>query len=340
MKEGQTFGIPTYDALFKWVLSSDSIRPSFFHAFIPFIDVQSSERLDDHMSPHQELQLLRSMIHDTETATLVGSLQENADKLKVHFDDDYHEKATKFLKNLLHHFDDIRYSFPKPRYDGTMDFVCKLSNGEYALVEMQIVPESHWDQRALSYVAALYSRQLRMKTPWKEIRKVIGLNILGGGKESIEHWKEFPAQFMRHYKLQEQINGEDPPRFLEGIEIIQYSLAHAPKTNNLAEQKDWLLFFRNAHHMTQEDVDREITTPAVLEAFERAKLDKLPSVVKENYDEQDVNYVNISEYVEDKKAEKVMEIAINLLKLGVEISLIQAATGLSKEEIISLKTKF
>ena len=71
MKKGQIYGIVTYDALFKWVLDAASIRPSFFHAFIPDIVVQSSERLDDHMNPWQELQLLRNMINESETTTLV-----------------------------------------------------------------------------------------------------------------------------------------------------------------------------------------------------------------------------------------------------------------------------
>ena len=132
MNRGQTFGILTYDALFKWVLSEDSIRPSFFHAFIPGIVVQSSERLDDHMNPLQELQLLRNVIHDTETTDLVASLKEK-EPIEVHIAHSYHEKATRFLKNVLRHFDDIQYSFPKPRFDGTMDFVCKLDTGEYAL---------------------------------------------------------------------------------------------------------------------------------------------------------------------------------------------------------------
>ena len=148
MKKGQVFGIVTYDALFKWVLSADSIRPSFFHAFIPNIVVQSSERLDDHMNPLQELQLLRHMINDGEITNLVASLKEGKPKLEVHIADSYHEKATEFLKSILHHFDDIQYSFPRPRFDGTMDFVCKLDTGEYALIEMQIVPQNHWDQRA------------------------------------------------------------------------------------------------------------------------------------------------------------------------------------------------
>ncbi len=37
------------------------------------------------------------------------------------------------------------------------------------------------------------------------------------------------SQLEVHYKIQEQLHGEHPPRFLEGIEILQYSLANAPK---------------------------------------------------------------------------------------------------------------
>ena len=320
MNRGQTFGIITYDALFKWVLSEDSIRPSFFHAFIPGIVVQSSERLDDHMNPLQELQVLRHMINDIETTRLVTSLKESDSNVEVHIANSYHEKATQFLKKVLHHFDDIQYSFPKPRFDGTMDFVCRLDTGEYALIEMQIVPEEHWDQRALAYVAAFYGNQLKRSTPWKEIKKVIGLNILGGGKENVAHWKDTPDQYVRHYKFQEQLHQEDPPRFLNGIDIIQYSLANAPKNVDTQEQTDWLMFLKNAHNMTEEDVRREIKTPAVLDAFKRAKLVDLPKSVKANYEEEEVMFENMSGYMAEREAKgedkKAREIAKRMIKKG------------------------
>ncbi len=307
MKKGQVFGIPTYDAMFKWVLSEDSIRPSFFHAFIPGIIVKSSERLDDHMNPLQELQLLRDAIHDSETTKLVTSLKEEKPKVEVHIADSYHEKASELLKALLLHFEDIKYSFPKPKFDGKMDFVCRLDTGEYALVEMQIWPENQWDDRALAYVAAFYGYQLRKGSSWKDIRKVIGLNILGGGKDDCKHWPDTPNQYMRHYKLQEQLHKEDPPRCMDGLDIIQYSLANVPKNVDTQEQKDWLLFFKNAHNMTEEDVKREIKTTAVLKAFERARLISLPDAIKVNYDAEDVQYENLSEYIEEREAKKKAE---------------------------------
>ena len=306
---GQVYGIVTYDALFKWVLDDSSIRPSFFHAFIPEIGVQSSERIDEHMKPWEELQNLRKMINSKSTTDLVASIKGNGSSLSVHVDDRYHKDATEFVKAVLHHFDDICYSFPEPRFDGTMDFVCRLKNEELALVEMQITPEDCWDQRALAYAAALYGNQLRQCNTWKEIRKVIGINILGGGMDDKDHWKgdvkqeEFPPSFVRHYKFQDQLNGENPPRFLEGIEIIQYSLARVPAVLSSQEQKDWLRLLKSAHHMTEADVKKEIKTPAVLKAFERAKFVNLPEAVKVRYDSEDKRYVNQTKYIERERAE-------------------------------------
>lgn len=354
MKKGQVFGIPTYDALFKWVLSADSIRPSFFHAFIPGMVIKSSKRLDDHMNPLQELQLLRDAIHDGKITKLVASLKEKKSKVEVHVDEAYHDNATDLLKVLLRHFDDIQYSFPKPGYDGKMDFVCRLDTGEYALVEMQVTPENEWDQRALAYVAAFYGNQLRKSSTWKDIRKVIGVNILGGGKDDSKHWPETPEQYMRHFRFQEQMHKEEPPRFLHGIEIIQYSLANAPENVDTQEQKDWLRFLKNAHNMTEEDVKKWIKTPAVLEAFARAKLVDLPGAVRKNYREEESRFENLRGVMAEEKAKGIAEgeikerakaevekkeikkeMARTLHKQGVPMSVIRNATGLSEKEILS-----
>ena len=59
-----------------------------------------------------------------------------------------------------------------------MDFVCLLDTGDYAMVEMQVIPQNYWDRRALAYVAAFYGNQLRKGGKWEHhIKKVIGVNI-------------------------------------------------------------------------------------------------------------------------------------------------------------------
>ena len=322
-KTGQRYGIPTYDALFKYVLDKPSIQPSFFHA-LAGLEVTKATRIDEHMNPLQELEALRTLINDDKTARAFSSLKDKTgvsvsyahqEGMKVH------REFTRFITRLLPYFDDLKRAFPKPRYDGTMDFVCQLSNGEYAMVEMQVIPYDYWDRRALAYVAAFYGRQMHEGAKWKDIKRVIGINILGGGKDELEHWVCSPFEHKRHYKIQEQLHR--PSRYIDGIEIIQYSLMHTPKTLEDKEQQDWFTFFKDAPYMTEADVREKITTPAVREAFERAKLSELPHRVREMYNMEDEQYkqysIHTQEQIEKGKAE-----GIEIGKVQILCDLIQS----------------
>ena len=356
--KAQIFTIPTFDAAFKWILSLDSIRPSFFHAFIPNLAIKSSVRVDDHMNPLKALQLVRQFVHDSKTQATVDHLTK-AKAVEVHFGDPeeklkYNKSATEFLSTIVRRFEDIKIAFPKPRFDGTMDFVCELDTGELTIVEMQVTPKDYWDRRALAYAAALYSNQMKAGMQWGEIKRVIAINILGGDQKEDAHWKETPTQYMRQYKMQEQIHGES--RFLDGIEVIQYSLANAPKEFETQEQRDWILFFKNAHHMTEQDVIQQIKTPEVLIAFQRAKLNNLPPEVRAEYDKQDAEYQQFSIHtaglIAEGKAEgkaegiaegitlgevkKSKEMAKKLIKRGLPLEEIAEDTDLTLEEIKNL----
>ncbi len=308
---GQFYGIATHDALFKYVLSDNDIRPSFFHAFIPELTITTSSRLDDHMNPLQDLQHLREFIHQKETAETVGKMSSAAFFVSCPESGgrrdcfSNNENATKFLREVLVHFEDMKKAFPKSQYNGTMDFVCKLDNGEYALVEMQVFPRDGWDKRALAYVSAFCGNQLRKGSKWHEIRKVVGINILGGGTREQIHWKDTPGQYMRHYKFQEQLHKKSCERFIDGIELIQYSVINAPDTLPSSDQEkhDWIAFFKRGSCMNQEQVKSEIRTEAVLKAFERATLSQLPTHVKEAYDAENLQYTQVSQYTAEKVAE-------------------------------------
>ena len=201
------------------------------------------------------------------------------------------EKATAFLHEMVSRFEDIKIAFPEAKFDGTMDFLC------YDLVEMQVIPHNYWDRRALAYVAAFYGNQLFKADEWKDIKKVIGINILGGGKENKAHWVDTPTQFVRHYKVQEQLH--NPAGYIDGIELIQYSLMNAPKTSDDQEKQDWITFFKDGHSMTEEQVQQRIKTPEVLEAFKRAKIKSLPAKVLAAYEAEDAEYDRYSEHTED-----------------------------------------
>ena len=314
--------------------------------------MQSSERVDDHMEPLKELERLRDLFHSKETENSVSSLQDLEFTVHVKQNDGtlLNKEATAFLTNIVQHFDDLKIAFPKVAFNGIMDFVCSLDTGEKVLIEMQITPHDYWDERALAYVAAIYGRQLRKGGDSKKIKRVIGINILGGGKDQTVHWSDTPDQLVRHYKMTEQLHKE--ARIMEGMEIIQYSIMNAPIHLENQKTKDWLTLFQKAQFMTEEEVLATIKTPAVLQAFERIKYDNLPSEVREEYEKQDLEYDRISKYTNSERAageaigkeegiaigesKKAMEMALCLLENGIPISLIVTASGLSEEEIRSL----
>lgn len=344
----QVYGIATYDALFKYVLSEDSIRPSFLKAFIPDLDIVKSERIDDHMNPVQKFQLLRSFLHLNDTTETVKRLIKDktisvSRRTKRDREPKEDQDATDFLRSILGRFEEIQSAFPDPKYNGTMDFVCELATGDYTMVEMQVVPQDYWDRRALAYVGSFYGNQLMRGEHFKHIRKVIGINILGGGKDNLAHWVETPSQFVRHYKVQEQLH--KPSRYIDGIELIQYSIMNAPKTNSNQEQQDWITFFKEGHYMSEKDVKKKIKTSAVLEAFKRSRIKNLPAKVLSDYEEEDKEYDRYSQFTAEKiqrgkaegkaegeKAAKI-EIARGMLKDKMSIATIIKYTGLTEGEI-------
>ena len=305
--DGQTFGIPTHDALFKFILSDDEVRSSFLNAFITGTKITGSKRIDEHMQPLNDFEHLRAFVHDKENVAVAQSIV-SAPHLHVDLLESRSSssppnmKALNFLKALAGHFGDLRKAFPAASYSGTMDFSCQLDDGNFALVEMQIIPQDCWDQRALVYLANFYGSQLRKGADWVDVKKVIAINILGGGLQDRAHWSDTPEQFKRHYKLQDQFNPSPSPRCIEGIELFQYSVMNAPDSLSSVnrETQDWFTFFKQASRMDEDGVNQRIETAAVKKAFQLATLSLLPAAVKTKYDDEDASYRRVSQYTAER----------------------------------------
>ena len=347
----QIYGIATYDAIFKYILSDETIRLSFFNAFIPDLKIMSSTRLDEHMSPMKDLQLLRDFLHREDTVRTMNRLTSPhglligvMDQSNSSFVKD--ENATIFFNEMRSHFGDIQKSFPKDRYNGTMDLVCKADNDKYVMVEMQVTPQNCWDMRALAYVANVYGNQLRKGGDWNHIKEVIGINILGGGKSDQAHWKDTPSQYVRDYKFQEQLGPDTqgrPQRCIDGMKLVQYSLMNAPDDALPDKEKqDWITFLKRGHRMNEKEVENSITTPGVLQAFKRSRLDNLPGEVRDRYVAEDLEFDRYSEHtnmlVREGEHSKAFEIARKMLFRGRPLEEIVEDSGLTKEEVEAMTT--
>ena len=116
--------------------------------------------------------------------------------------------------------------------------------------------------------------------------------------------------------------------------------ADAPIVDN-QERNDWITFLTRAHLMNEEEVEAQIKTPAVLRAFELAKLSTLPPEVRAAYDAEDREYDRYSQHTAEQisKGEKSarIEVARNLLAMNLTVDQIEKATGLSSEDIKGIK---
>ena len=107
------------------------------------------------------------------------------------------------------------------------------------------------------------------------------------------------------------------------------------------EKTDWITFLTSGHLMTEEEVEAQIKTPAVLQAFERAKLSNLPADVRAAYDaevrEHDRYSQHIAEQISKGEKSAKIDVARNLLAMNITVDQIEKATGLSSEDIKGIK---
>jgi predicted transposase/invertase (TIGR01784 family) len=306
----QVYGIPTFDALFKYILSDDAIRLSFLKAFIPGLQVVSSQTLDGYMNPLQDFQYLRKFMNHRDTAEAVDCVRNMRFEIVAPGSSGFeapsrqHDKAKALLLDFVKYFDDLKKALPQETYNGSMDFVCKLENGDFVVIEMQVALQKYWERRALGYPATVYSKQIRKGDCWSCIKKVVGINILGGGLRGIAHWRDAAREHTRHYKFQEQIHKQTHERIIDGIELIQISVMNLPEDMSGMDQStyDWMTFFKRGACMSVEEVQSQIKTNEVLSAFKMATLSNLPDDIQEQYDHECSQYDRLSEYVEEQVA--------------------------------------
>jgi predicted transposase/invertase (TIGR01784 family) len=110
----------------------------------------------------------------------------------------------------------------------------------------------------------------------------------------------------------------------------------APEGDN-QERKDWMTFLFRAHEMTEEDVAAQIKTPAVLEAFKLAKLSTLPDDVRAAYEAEVREHDRYAQHKAELIRTAKIEVARKLLAMNLTVDQIEKATGLSSEDIKSIK---
>ena len=231
-----TYGCPTYDAIFKHVFTDDAVRSSFFRAFIPGAAITSSTRLDTHINLAQEFTFLRTFI---QLPAAAGGISDafHAPPNDASVVPPPNDAAAEFLRDIVGgvwaHHGGPRLAFPAVKFDATMDFVCKMENGDHTLVQVHVDHKHYWYKRALAYLAAFYGNQLRAGVRWSDVNKVknvIGISITAIAAEQNIFGLSEHRHYMRHHSFEERIDPDSSKRYIGGMQIAEYSVLDAAAT--------------------------------------------------------------------------------------------------------------
>ena len=228
-------------------------------------------------------------------------------------------------------------------YDRSLiyDVYCKLDSGEHIIVEMQNRSQPFFKNRSVYYVSRSISRQGEPGPEWRyDVKAVYMIALLNFKRDDIssEFRTDVALMDMKHKKL-----------FSDKIRLIYLQLPYFTKELDDCES----LFERLIYVLKHMDVLQRMPWLAQDAVFKKlasiADVASMSPKERSDYDEnlrryRDTVSVMEGQYLEGRvagrvagRAERQVEIARNLKKMGMSVSDIARDTGLTEEEVKALQ---
>jgi len=227
-----------------------------------------------------------------------------------------------------------------------LDVLCKDANGVHIIVEMQVSPQEGFEKRAQYYAAKAYSGQLnkgkKLGGRYQDLKAVIFIAIC----DNII-FKDKKAYLSRHIILDQETYIQELKDFsFTFIELPKFPIQEndIDKLSNIVEK--WCYFFKYAPVTKETDLAKIAGKDQVIErAYEELnqfnwseeELFSYQEEVKRVMDNLAAEEYLFNQGIQQGIEKEKLEIAKSMLRKGLEASLIQEVTGLSKEAIEKLK---
>jgi predicted transposase/invertase (TIGR01784 family) len=219
-----------------------------------------------------------------------------------------------------------------------VDVACKDASGNKFIIEMQCATDTHFIQRAVAYASRAYLNQRTNDSNYGKMRPVIFFAIM---KHALFKNK---AEYLSHHKLTDVYSGENDIKdlsfsFLELSKFKKKSIGDL-KTNI----EKWAYFFKRAQSVNPGELElMEKEGDFLRNAYNAlAEYNYTPEELLE-YENYAMKEDEINTRISDAKAvgiaEGKMEAALSMLADNLSVETIGKYTGLSIEQINSLKIK-
>ena len=255
-------------------------------------------------------------------------------------------KPTDLIKSVQIKNTDIEKEHIEDKYS-RLDIKAITNNGEHINIEIQVKNEYNMIKRSLYYWSKMYEGQLTKGQDYDTLSRTICINIL-----DFKYLKN--DNFHNCYRLKEKNTNE------ELTDVMELHFIEIPKLRKLENSEDisdmleaWITFIESP---TSELIDKlEMSSDEIKEAKEELLRLSGNDKERERYEkrfesllEQNSLLANAErkglekgkkEGLKEGENRKAIEIAINLIKNGLDNELIKNTTGLSIKEIMQLRNK-
>ena len=222
-----------------------------------------------------------------------------------------------------------------------VDIKAKNVKGEIILVEMRITRELYYRQRIVLGVPKALTEHNEFDLMYENAKKVYSINILyfdlGKGSDYLYHGKTVFTGVHTNDRLEVNTKEADELRMRVPEDIFpEYYIIRVNEFNNVATTpiEDWLDYVKNNR------IKDNTTTPGLKEARQKLLYLTMSDKERRAYDAHmdDIMVQNdvLDTAKREGRAEGIMLTAKNLKSMGLSISDIMKATGLSEDDIMKL----
>ena len=222
-----------------------------------------------------------------------------------------------------------------------VDIKAKNDKGEIIIVEVQLTRQLYFLQRMLYGVSKAITEHIEIGNKYDKVKKVYSINILyfdlGKGSDYLYHGKTVFTGVHTNDRLEVNTKEADELRMRVPEDIFpEYYIIRVNEFNNVATTpiEEWLDYLKNNR------IKDNTTTPGLKEARQKLLYLTMSDKERRAYDAHmdDIMVQNdvLDTAKREGRAEGIMLTAKNLKSMGLSISDIMKATGLSEDDIMKL----
>jgi predicted transposase/invertase (TIGR01784 family) len=211
------------------------------------------------------------------------------------------------------------------------DLYCENENGERFIVELQKTKQNFFKDRTV-YYSTFPIREQAKRADWDyELKAVYTIALLDFVFDSD---KDEPTKFRYDVKL------TDTDTNIVFYDKLTFIYLEMPKFNKSVDELEtrfdkWLYVLRNLNKLDR--IPDKLREQIFDKLFETAEIAKFTPDQVRSYEDSLKYYRDLKNSLDTARDEKAIEIAKNMLKKGFSIIDVMELTGLSKQQIDTIK---